>query len=59
MNFEVLLLRHAEDGVRVQSDPEVGLNQKKEVRINLTGSTLASTNPPAIGVLYSFVVTPG
>jgi hypothetical protein len=37
-----------------------GQDQENKMSWNdLTGSTLASTNPPNIGVLYNFFVTPG
>ena len=55
----MLSLRHEVDDVRVPSVP--GQNEKKTTNSQneITGSTLASTNPPAIGVLYNFLVTPG
>ena len=56
----MLLLRHGGDDVLVQSDLCVDWDQMKKMSRNeLTGSTLASTNPPAIGVEYNFLVTPG
>jgi hypothetical protein len=36
----------------------IGIRQNMNSN-GLTGSTLASTNPPAISVLYNFLVTPG
>jgi hypothetical protein len=52
----VPLLRREENDVHVRSDPSVGSDQDKKLSGNeLTGSTLASINPPAIGVLYNLL----